>query len=92
VTPDTDNLNKFKGLVNEGTTCYLNSLIQTLFFIRAFRNAVYKMPTIQKNITEIKSIPFNLQRIFYNLQLGKQDTIRTVELLHAFGWTNNERN
>lgn len=38
----------FKGLVNEGTTCYLNSLVQTLFFIRAFRNAVYQMPTIQK--------------------------------------------
>jgi hypothetical protein len=36
----------YKGLVNEGTTCYLNSLIQTLFFTRAFRNAIYQMPTI----------------------------------------------
>ena len=35
----------FKGLVNEGTTCYINSLIQTLFFIREFRQAVYKMPS-----------------------------------------------
>ena len=35
----------FRGLVNEGTTCYINSLIQTLFFITEFRNAVYKMPS-----------------------------------------------
>ena len=35
----------FKGLINEGTTCYLNSLMQTLYFIRAFRNAIYQMPT-----------------------------------------------
>ena len=36
----------FKGLVNEGTTCYMNSLIQSQFFIRSFRNAIYKMPTL----------------------------------------------
>lgn len=37
---------EFKGLVNEGTTCYMNSLIQSQFFIRSFRNAIYKMPTL----------------------------------------------
>lgn len=52
--------NPYKGLVNEGTTCYLNSLIQTLFFIRAFRNAIYQMPTLNNNDDETKSIPFNL--------------------------------
>jgi len=77
--------NSFKGLINEGTTCYLNSLIQTLFFIREFRNAVYKMPTIRDRQTDdaqlSKSIPFCLQRIFYNLQLGTEDYVRTFELL-----------
>lgn len=34
------------GLVNEGTTCYLNSLVQTLFFIREFRTAIYQVPTL----------------------------------------------
>lgn len=36
----------FNGLINEGTTCYLNSLIQTLFFIRPFRNAIYQLQTL----------------------------------------------
>jgi ubiquitin carboxyl-terminal hydrolase 7 len=86
---------QFKGLINEGTTCYLNSLIQTLFFIREFKNAIYKMPTIQSTDSKAnleKSIPFCLQRIFYNLQVGSAESVRTFELLQAFGWTNNERN
>jgi ubiquitin carboxyl-terminal hydrolase 7 len=36
----------YLGLVNEGTTCYVNSLLQTLFFIRQFRNAIYRVPTV----------------------------------------------
>ncbi|CDW77585.1 ubiquitin carboxyl-terminal hydrolase 12-like [Stylonychia lemnae] len=78
----------YNGLINEGTTCYLNSLIQTLYIIRAFRKAVYHMPT---NIEDFKSIPFCLQRIFYNLQTGKE-AVRTFELLNAFGWSVREMN
>jgi len=33
--------NKYNGIINEGTTCYINSLLQTLYVIRAFRRAVY---------------------------------------------------
>lgn len=62
------------GLVNEGTTCYLNSLVQTLFFIREFRTAIYQVPTLMSNgedgdesIQEDRRISFNLQRIFFNL-------------------------
>ena len=90
--------NNFKGLKNEGTTCYLNSLIQTLFFIRAFRNAVYQIPTVERvsyeqdeNSEILRSIPFCLQRIFYQLQSYSQaqnssQVVRTLELLTAFGW------
>lgn len=84
-----------KGLKNEGTTCYLNSVIQALFFIRPFRNAVYRMPTIAIEQDRKKlesSIPFCLQRIFYNLQLSDQKFVRTVELLQAFGWNSQEIN
>lgn len=78
----------YNGLINEGTTCYLNSLLQTLFVIRAFRRAVYAMPT---NVDDFKSIPFCLQRIFYNLQTGKRP-VRTIELLNAFGWGQQQMN
>lgn len=34
----------FKNLKNEGQTCYLDSMIQTLFFLRKFRAALYQLP------------------------------------------------
>lgn len=32
----------FVGLVNQAMTCYLNSLLQTLFMTPEFRNALYR--------------------------------------------------
>ena len=34
----------FVGLKNQGATCYMNSLLQTLFHTHEFRRAVYNMP------------------------------------------------
>ena len=31
----------YQGLVNEGATCYLNSLLQTLFMTHEFRENIY---------------------------------------------------
>lgn len=59
--------------MNEGTTCYMNSLLQTLFTIGAVRRAIY-------NISKSEGIPLCLQRIFYNLQQRKEkrgDAVRT---------------
>ena len=33
----------FVGLVNQAMTCYLNSLLQTLFMTPEFRNALYRL-------------------------------------------------
>jgi hypothetical protein len=41
------------------------------------------MPT---NVEDFNSIPFCMQRIFYNLQTGVH-AVRTFELLAAFGWS-----
>lgn len=36
-----DNNHCYVGLVNQAMTCYLNSLIQTLYMTPEFRNAIY---------------------------------------------------
>ncbi|KAL0708078.1 hypothetical protein Bca4012_074504 [Brassica carinata] len=54
----------FVGLKNQGATCYMNSLLQTLYHIPYFRKAVYHMPTTE-NDAPTASIPLALQ----NLQL-----------------------
>lgn len=35
---------KFVGLLNQGATCYLNSLFQALFMAPEFRREIYKLP------------------------------------------------
>jgi ubiquitin carboxyl-terminal hydrolase 7 len=52
---------------NQGATCYLNSLLQTLYHVAYFRRSVYKMP-IDPNETPSSSIPLALQRVFWRLQ------------------------
>lgn len=39
---NTKSVTGYVGLSNQGATCYLNSLIQTLFMTPEFRDAVYK--------------------------------------------------
>jgi ubiquitin carboxyl-terminal hydrolase 47 len=61
----------YVGLVNQAMTCYLNSLLQALYMTPEFRNALYKWEFDGKDgDTGVKSIPFQLQRLFLNLQVG----------------------
>jgi ubiquitin carboxyl-terminal hydrolase 7 len=74
----------FVGLQNQGATCYMNSLLQTLYIITYFRKAVYHMP-IDENEKPVDSIPLALMRVFYRLQNDK-GTVGTKELTKSFGW------
>ena len=56
----------FVGLKNQGATCYMNSLLQFLYNINFFRQAVYHMPT-QEEDDMAKSIPLALQSLFYKV-------------------------
>lgn len=76
------------GLVNEGTTCYLNSLLQTFYFIGDFRQAVYQMAVEGE---EQDDLPVALQRVFYCLQYSSE-AASTSALLRSFGWGRSERN
>ncbi|KAL8772774.1 MAG: hypothetical protein Q9209_002119 [Squamulea sp. 1 TL-2023] len=71
------------GLKNQGATCYLNSLLQSLYFTNAFRKAIYQIPT--ENDTEKKNSAWALQRLFYLLQTS-EEAVSTQELTAHFGW------
>ncbi|KAI9740466.1 MAG: hypothetical protein M1834_005046 [Cirrosporium novae-zelandiae] len=71
------------GLKNQGATCYLNSLLQSLYFTNAFRKAVYQIPTDEEQ--ERANSAWTLQRLFYQLQTSDQ-ALSTQELTASFGW------
>ncbi|XP_020222198.1 ubiquitin carboxyl-terminal hydrolase 12 isoform X2 [Cajanus cajan] len=72
------------GLKNQGATCYMNSLLQTLYHIPYFRKAVYHMPTTENDMPS-GSIPLALQSLFYKLQ-HSDTSVSTKELTKSFGW------
>ena len=75
------------GLKNQGATCYLNSLLQSLYFTNAFRKAVYQIPTESEAVKTNSA--WTLQRLFYNLQKHKF-AVPTSELTGSFGWDSRQ--
>ncbi|KAJ5182979.1 Ubiquitin carboxyl-terminal hydrolase 21 [Penicillium capsulatum] len=75
------------GLRNQGATCYLNSLLQSLYFTNSFRKAVYQIPTDEEATRENSA--WTLQRLFYNLQTN-DSAVSTTELTTSFGWDSRQ--
>lgn len=75
------------GIRNQGATCYMNSLIQSLYFTNIFRKAVYKIPTEKEDPNN--SVVLALQRCFYNLQFA-DESVGTTELTKSFGWDSSD--
>ncbi|KAK4185020.1 putative ubiquitin carboxyl-terminal hydrolase [Podospora australis] len=73
----------YVGLKNQGATCYLNSLLQSLYFTNAFRKAIYGIPTQQNESMDDSA--YTLQRLFYQLQTSPV-AVSTNELTKSFGW------
>ncbi|KAK6092951.1 ubiquitin-specific protease ubp15 [Batrachochytrium dendrobatidis] len=73
----------YVGIRNQGATCYLNSLLQSLYFTNYFRKATYLIPT--DNDDPQKSVPYAMQRLFYNMQFAPE-AASTTELTKSFGW------
>lgn len=78
----------FVGLVNQAMTCYLNSLLQALYMTPEFRNALYNWEF--DGTGESKSIPFQLQKLFANLQTSNKLAVETTDLTKSFGWDSTE--
>ncbi|KAL7416026.1 hypothetical protein BDY24DRAFT_406155 [Mrakia frigida] len=83
VNYDSKKFTGYVGLKNQGATCYMNSLLQSLYHTPYFRKAVYQIPTEEDTPSE--SVALALQRVFYNLQTSEQP-VGTNELTKSFGW------
>ncbi|XP_062324744.1 ubiquitin carboxyl-terminal hydrolase 40 [Osmerus eperlanus] len=90
--------NKLSGIKNQGGTCYLNSLLQTLLFTPEFREELFNLGPEQLGYLEdkhspeakVRVIPLELQRLFARLLLVDQQTASTADLTESFGWSNSE--
>lgn len=76
----------FVGFKNQGATCYMNSLLQTLYMVNAFRKAVYNMPLPEPgNENSGSELSYALQKVFYELQFSPT-VVKTKKLTESFGW------
>ncbi|XP_067902795.1 ubiquitin carboxyl-terminal hydrolase 47 isoform X3 [Heterodontus francisci] len=80
----------YVGLVNQAMTCYLNSLLQTLFMTPEFRNALYRWEFEECEEDPVISIPYQLQRLFVLLQTSKKRAVETTDVTRSFGWDSSE--
>ncbi|XP_036396124.1 ubiquitin carboxyl-terminal hydrolase 40 isoform X1 [Megalops cyprinoides] len=86
------------GIKNQGGTCYLNSLLQTLLFTPEFREELFTLGPEElgcladkdKPEAKVRVIPLELQRLFTHLLLVDQQTASTADLTESFGWTSSE--
>ncbi|XP_055087089.1 ubiquitin carboxyl-terminal hydrolase 40 [Periophthalmus magnuspinnatus] len=88
------------GIKNQGGTCYLNSLLQTLLFTPEFRGELFSLGPEELGCLEdkdtpgakesVRVIPLQLQRLFARLLLVDQQSASTAELTGSFGWNTTE--
>ena len=89
--------NNFTGLYNQGSTCYLNSILQALYHLPAFRKLIYQIPLYNKSNNQIgkekystaNSVVYNLQDLFLKMEVSEK-CVSTERLIKSFGWMSNE--
>jgi ubiquitin carboxyl-terminal hydrolase 7 len=79
------------GLGNQGATCYLNSLLQTLRMTPEFLSILFawRYDPVRDGEADA-STPLQLQRLFARLILGARPHYPTAPLTRSFGWNARE--
>ncbi|OMJ74395.1 hypothetical protein SteCoe_26692 [Stentor coeruleus] len=81
----------YRGLSNQGATCYMNSLLQSLYMTPEFRNRIYSWQyDPERHDEKIDSIPYQLQLLFGSLQTSKSSYADTKGLTKSFGWNTKD--
>ncbi|UJR23171.1 hypothetical protein I4U23_026191 [Adineta vaga] len=104
--PTSRNETNLCGLQNQGGTCYLNALIQTLLFTPEFREPLFSLSAKDLNLSSIstdssqtpssgttlkvRKIIVELQRLFAEMFLLNQQACSSIRLTDSFGWQSNE--
>ncbi|XP_041827109.1 ubiquitin carboxyl-terminal hydrolase 40 isoform X2 [Melanotaenia boesemani] len=86
------------GIKNQGGTCYLNSLLQTLLFTPEFREELFSLGPEELGCLEdkdkpeakVRVIPLELQKLFSRLLLVDHQSASTADLTDSFGWNSSE--
>lgn len=82
-----DKLHPYIGLENLGATCYLNTLIQSLFANKDFVESIL-LATV--STTSTTCILYELQKLFARLLLSNHYAATTESLLTSFGWNKSQ--
>ena len=77
----------YVGIKNQGATCYMNSVLQSLYFTNILRKAIYQIPT--ENDKKEESLPLALQMFFYQLQTN-ENPADSNDLIKVFGWESQQ--
>lgn len=82
------------GIANEGNTCYMNTIIQSMFNLPILKQAIMQVPLTVEKIKEVSDdsnpnmVYFVIQKIFYKLSHSRTP-IKIVDLFKAMKWERN---
>ena len=79
---------RWAGLHNEGATCYLNSLLQSLFVSHDVRRAVFSFEYDEAvHGPPASCVPLQLCKLFTRMQHSRQHAVSARPLIASFGWS-----